>query len=240
MTPQTFRTSTVSRAANASEAWGQPLRYISRALRTGISDAILRSGLKPGMRVLDFGCADRPYLSLFAESCEYVGADLAGNANAQVLINADGTLPLEDGTFDLVLSTQVLEHAASPAVYLRECARVLKPGGKLVLSTHGIMVWHPDPNDYWRWTCEGLQHEISRVGMEIEHFDGIMGLASTGLQLFQDATLKRLPRRLRRPYAAFMQALVGFFDRRVDRDDRHRNALVFVAVAQKPSASINP
>ncbi len=234
MTQQTFRAAPASRAHNASEAWGQPLRYINRMLRAGITDAILQCKLEAGQRVLVFGCADRPYMGVLPQGCEYVGADLPGNPAAQVLIEADGTLPVADNTFDLVLSTQVLEHAADPALYLSECLRVLKPGGHLVLSTHGIMIWHPDPNDFWRWTCEGLQHEIRRSGLDVERFDGIMGLASTGLQLFQDATLRRLHRRLRRPFAALMQILVGFFDRRVDRDTRHLNALVFVATARKP------
>lgn len=235
MTAQQFRTTKVARSEQARIAWGQPLRHISRVLRAGIASAIARAGASAHGRVLDFGCADRPYRDLLPPSCTYVGADLPGNDAADIAIAADGTLPLGDATFDMVLSTQVLEHARDPGTYLRECHRVLKPGGSLILTTHGIMVWHPDPNDYWRWTCEGLQLEIERVGLRVEHFDGIMGLGSTGLQLFQDATLRRLPRLLRRPYAALMQALVAWADRFVDGKDRHRNALVFVACARKPS-----
>ena len=49
---------------------------------------------------------------------------------------ADGmALPFANGTFDLVLSHAVIEHVADAALYLRECARVLAPGGRVYLST---------------------------------------------------------------------------------------------------------
>jgi SAM-dependent methyltransferase len=44
-------------------------------------------------------------------------------------------LPFADGSFDLVLSHAVIEHVADAALYLRECARVLAPGGRVYLST---------------------------------------------------------------------------------------------------------
>jgi SAM-dependent methyltransferase len=49
---------------------------------------------------------------------------------------ADGmALPFRDGAFDLVLSHAVIEHVADAALYLRECRRVLAPGGRVFLST---------------------------------------------------------------------------------------------------------
>ena len=49
---------------------------------------------------------------------------------------ADGmALPFADRTFDLVLSHAVIEHVADAPRYLRECARVLAPGGHVYLST---------------------------------------------------------------------------------------------------------
>ena len=79
----------------------------------------------PGATVLDYGCADVPYRHLFPADARYLAADLPGNPQATVEIRADGTVPVDDASVDVVLSTQVLEHVADPAVYLRECARVL-------------------------------------------------------------------------------------------------------------------
>jgi SAM-dependent methyltransferase len=65
-------------------------------------------------------------------------------------------------SYDMVLSTQVLEHVSSPQAYLREAFRVLKPGGVLLLSTHGVYPDHGCPFDYWRWTADGLTLELER------------------------------------------------------------------------------
>jgi SAM-dependent methyltransferase len=165
---------------------------------------------------------------------KYIGADLPGNPDAGVQIQPDGRLPLADQQFDAVLSTQVLEHVESPEIYLSECYRVLRPGGRLLLSTHGIMVYHPDPVDYWRWTGAGLQRQVEASGMRVLKQAGVMGLAATGLQLFQDALYGRIPRRLRAPYALVMQTLIAFFDRIDSPERRAKNALVFVVIAEKP------
>jgi len=192
----------------------------------------LRAG--PDARVLDYGCADVPYRRFFADSVEYLAADLPGNPHATIEIAPDGTVPIEDASIDAVVSTQVLEHVADPAVYLRECARVLRPGGRLLLSTHGLMVYHPDPDDYWRWTSAGLRRAVADAGLEVVRFEGIMGLTATGLQLVQDAWYWRLPRPLRAPFALVLQSLIKLGDRLTPTDSRDRDALVFALVAQRP------
>lgn len=190
-------------------------------------------GVGPGDRVLDYGCADAPYRGLFAEA-DYVGADLPGNPEAAVELRADGRLPLEDESFDAVLSTQVLEHVDDPALYLSECERVLRPGGRLLLSTHGTMVYHPDPVDLWRWTCEGLQRSVAAAGLEVERFEGVIGLSATGLQLFQYGLLQHLPGVIHKPVALIFQTLIALADRLDGAESRRLNALVFALVARKP------
>ncbi len=188
----------------------------------------------PDAHVVDYGCADVPYRHLFAAGVAYTAVDLPGNPMATIEIAADGTLPLADGGADVVLSTQVLEHVADPQVYLAEAFRVLRPGGRLLLSTHGIMAYHPDPVDLWRWTCAGLREAVEQAGFQVLRFEGVMGLAATGLQLLQDAALAHLPRRARKPVALVMQSLAALADRIQDPAERRYNALVFVLVAQKP------
>ena len=209
------------------------LAYIIKALPTGIEPLAGELRVPPDGRVLDYGCADSPYRRLFPPSVEYVGADLPGNPVATVDIGADGTVPVPSESFDAVLSTQVLEHVEDPGVYLSECRRVLRPGGRLLLSTHGIMVYHPDPVDYWRWTCEGLRHAVSSAGFEIERFEGIMGLAATGVQLFQDAVWWRLPPPLRPVLALVMQSVIAVVDRLQGSASRRQDALVFALTARK-------
>jgi SAM-dependent methyltransferase len=185
--------------------------------------------------VLDFGCAERPYRRFFAETVEFVGADLPGNPAANVMIGPDGTLPVGDDEFDAVLSTQVLEHVSDPRTYLDECRRVLRPGGRMLLSTHGLMVYHPDPVDYWRWTRAGLERTIESAGFEIVHAEGIMGLGAVGLQFLQDSIYFRLPARLRRPVAGLFQTLIALVDRLSPAGGDDANALVYLIVAEKPA-----
>ncbi|HVL67114.1 MAG TPA: class I SAM-dependent methyltransferase [Vicinamibacterales bacterium] len=109
-----------------------------------------RVGVDPRGRVLDAGCGGGGMpLSLAEHAGLVVGIDPAerfqdagvrlarerGVTNLHFAL-ADGmALPFPDGSFDLVLSHAVIEHVADASLYLRECARVLAPGGRLYLST---------------------------------------------------------------------------------------------------------
>ena len=127
-------------------------------------------------RVLDFGAGGSPYRCLFPSS-EYCRADLPGDANLDYQIQSDGTTNAPEANFDCVLSTQVLEHVARPDVYLRECFRVLRPGGTLLLSTHGFFEEHGSPRDYYRWTPDGITYIINSAGF---HTQKVYKLTSGG------------------------------------------------------------
>jgi SAM-dependent methyltransferase len=210
------------------------LSYIIDALPDALGALSRDLRVPPGGTVVDYGCADMPYRSLFAPDVDYVAADLPGNPDATVEIRADGTLPVADASADAVLSTQVLEHVADPGLYLQECFRVLRPGGRMLLSTHGLMVYHPDPVDLWRWTCAGLRQAVEAHGFRIVRFEGVMGLAATGLQFVQDAVYWRAPRRVRPVIAFVMQALIRLAERFERPQHRELNALVFALVAERP------
>jgi SAM-dependent methyltransferase len=166
----------------------------------------------------------------------YLGVDLPENPAAEQHIDASGRTPLPDGYADVVWSTQVLEHVDSPAVYLEEAKRLLRPSGLLVLSTHGIWWHHPHPQDLWRWTGPGLVRLLSEHGFEVEPLRGVMNLASTGVNLAQDGLYGRLPKRgpLRPALFVAMQLLAAAADR-VGVGGRDRMAAVFVAAARKPT-----
>jgi SAM-dependent methyltransferase len=108
-------------------------------------------------RVLDVGCGPKPYYPFFAErASEYIGVDVVENPAAELRGPVED-LPVPDGSFDLVLCTQVLEHCDDPRQAVAELRRVTAPGGRVLASTHGTQVYHPSPEDYWRWTHAGLR-----------------------------------------------------------------------------------
>ena len=135
---------------------------------------------------------------------------------------------------EFVLSNQVLEHVDSPAGYLQEAYRILKPGGKIIITTHGYWYYHPTPNDYWRWTSAGLRKTIEKEKFSIQSFFGIMGLAASGIQLFQDAIINKAPKFLVAPISLIMQSLIIIFDGIHNQQQRNRDASLYVVVATKP------
>jgi SAM-dependent methyltransferase len=116
------------------------------------------------VRLLDVGCGPKPYYPFFAGRVDdYVGVDIGDNPAADLEGSVEA-LPVEDGSFDLVLCTQVLEHCADPAAAVRELFRVTSPGGRVLASTHGVQVYHPSPQDFWRWTHDGLRRLFAENG----------------------------------------------------------------------------
>ena len=128
--------------------------------------ALKRFEISKGLTVLDYGAGGSPYRSLFGNS-EYRRADVMPSIDCDYIIAPDGTVPESPAEFDLVLSSQVLEHVYDPAVYLSECFRLLKPGGTLLLTTHGTYEDHGCPYDFQRWTADGLRRDLERAGFEI-------------------------------------------------------------------------
>lgn len=116
-------------------------------------------------RVLDIGCGQKPYYPYFAAHVdEYVGVDFDADNPMADLHAAVEDLPVADGSFEVVLCTQVLEHAGDPDQAVSELFRVTAPGGRVLVSTHGVQVYHPSPVDHWRWTHTGLELLFRRNG----------------------------------------------------------------------------
>jgi len=187
-----------------------PLTLLFDRLRAIVgSDALQR-----GETLLDYGCGNKPYESLFRQKFNAViGADFPGNSDAEIMVGPRGDLPISESSVDCVLSTQVLEHVESPDFYLAEAYRVLRPCGSLVLSTHGTWRYHADPVDYWRWTIEGLRLQIRRAGFDIWQIYSVLGMASCALQLWQDATADRLPKPMRHLYIWTIQGMIKWIER---------------------------
>ena len=184
-------------------------------------------------RLADYGSGNSPYEPFFSgHTNEYISMDFDENPAIAVPLNRDGTIPGYDRHFDIVLSTQVLEHVSDPLKYLSEAARVLKNEGLLILSTHGYWMFHPDPADYWRWTSAGLKKIVSEAGFEIMYFRGILGRNASGLQLFQDGFLFKLPPFIRPLWSVIMQCFVSLTDMFNSQHARDQDACTYVLVAK--------
>ena len=110
----------------------------------------LLAGVRRGDRALDLGSGAGAFTAILAEvGAEAIGAEVAEAAIHRARaehpeldfrqIPIDEPLPFEDNSFDLVWSSEVIEHVADTARWLSEVRRVLVPGGRLLLTTpsHG-------------------------------------------------------------------------------------------------------
>lgn len=189
-----------------------------------------------GKRVLDYGCGAMPYHYLFEQAGvrDYVGADLErSGGEPPVRLGPRGEIPQSAGLFDAVLSFQVLEHVEDPAFYLSECRRVLKDGGRLLLSTHGFWKYHPEPVDFWRWTSEGLRKTVTAAGFEAVSFRGVFGLPAIGMQLWQEGVSGAIPPALRPAFFFLLQGMIGFQDRLTPQASKDRDAGTYFLTAVK-------
>lgn len=145
-----------------------------------LTDAVRSYSMKhefSNRTVLDIGCGDMPYRSLFtARNARYLGADIDGTPD--IVISAEGTLPLESDSVDFAVSFQVLEHVRNVPAYLAAIRRVLKVGGGMFLSTHGVWPYHPHPTDFWRWTRDGLRVTLEDAGFTVQHTAALCGPAA--------------------------------------------------------------
>lgn len=103
---------------------------------------------------LDLGCANSPYSRYFKNR---IGVDIESGQGVDVTADAH-QLPFEDEKFDVILCMEVLEHLHTPHVAISEMKRVLKKGGKLILTTRFIFPIHNAPADYYRYTKYGLKN----------------------------------------------------------------------------------
>ncbi len=88
-------------------------------------------------------------------------------------------LPFKARTFHLVLSQETMEHVLDPFQAVREMGRVLKTDGVLYLQVPFVLGYHPDPEDYWRFTHSGVRRLIEQAGLRCERVEPSLA-AGTG------------------------------------------------------------
>ena len=145
-----------------------PYYILRRELYRAISD--LSRGARG--RLLDFGCGSKPYRALFPEVSMYLGCDIpvSGHSHATSRIDCfyDGrTLPFADETFDWVFTSETFEHIFNLDDIVAELNRVMKKGGRLLLTAPFCWDEHEVPYDFARYTSFGLTHILNKGGFEV-------------------------------------------------------------------------
>lgn len=172
--------------------FGNQVRKSDRKIATQYGRMFRLAGLArrlPQGTALDVGCGAGPGLRYLASrGVDAVGIDASLYAlkEARALVtsrglvqtDARGTMPFRDGVFGLVVASEVIEHLPDGVPFLRECRRLLRPGGVLLLTTPNLWdirrltkpmvgeVWsgHTDPTHINLYTPRRLARELRQAG----------------------------------------------------------------------------
>lgn len=130
-------------------------------------------------KLLDVGCGNSPYRDLFATRIDdYIGVDWPHTLHAglDISVFADNTqLPFCDQSFDTILCTEVVEHSPEPVRVVCEMARLLRPGGRLILTAPFFYWTHEQPWDYYRFTSIGFEEIARRADLDVVYVKPIGG-----------------------------------------------------------------
>ncbi|MCS7145806.1 MAG: class I SAM-dependent methyltransferase [Nitrososphaerota archaeon] len=122
-------------------------------------------------RVLEVGCGLRHY-ERYCGGLEYVGLDVNLSMRPSVVASAE-RLPFRDCCFEVVFMLDVLEHVGDVEAALRECVRVLRRGGRLLVTTpnttgFGFYDSFADRTHLHHFSWRGLEEILRKSGLSVE------------------------------------------------------------------------
>jgi SAM-dependent methyltransferase len=133
--------------------------------------------------VLDIGSLDvnGTYRPLMAPAWDYIGADLRDGPNVDLCMPSEYELPLAADSVDMIISGQCLEHCRNPFKLVAEAARVLKPGGLMLLVAPFLFFEHKEPIDCFRFLPDGMRAIFEECGLDtVEAHMDVSQLQSNG------------------------------------------------------------
>lgn len=118
--------------------------------------------------LLDLGAGNQPFRPWYEPLVKTTIAVDATTAPGLDALAFAAPIPFLDDSFDTVLCTSVLEHVANAEDAVAEMARVLRPGGHLLITVPFLYPTHEAPYDFWRTTHHGLRSVLERHGLEVD------------------------------------------------------------------------
>jgi SAM-dependent methyltransferase len=154
--------------------------------------------------VLDIGGRDRGRFNKPKHQVEkWTTADIEEKHNPDIVLDVCDMSQITSESMDVINATELFEHVKNPEKGLRECYRVLKKGGVMILSAPFLFPIHSDPSDFQRWTEEKWRDELKNtLGFQIEKIqiiDGYFTVLVDMLLIF----IKALPQGLRHVFYIF-------------------------------------
>lgn len=118
--------------------------------------------------VIDLGGGKSPSYERFwhINPKKFIRVDINEKTKPDIVVDLNKLLPFSDNFADAIFLFSVIYILKNPADILKEINRILKPGGVLFLSSPFIFNEAREPNDYWRFTSEGLEKLLKDSGFE--------------------------------------------------------------------------
>lgn len=229
-------------------SYRSPLKITNELLWASVRQAAKTYGKG---KLIDLGCGTKPYEKLFMPYVsQYFGVDWQGTSEfhygyaTKADLYADCTnTGLEAGSFDTLLSTQVIEHIYDTHAYLQECHRLLKKEGVAIFTVPLTWETHAEPFDYYRFTRFSLEKLFVQHGFVVEEIEPIGGAYATLTQLKiislyyrpVDSFIYRVLRRIKNELFIPLQNFLALHLDRVFWNDKL--CLNYLVVVKKPDGA---
>jgi len=145
--------------------------------------ALLRASYSPSAEALDIPCG----IGVFTERLldaryNVIAADLAKHPDVPDvpfhILDMDKPLPFETDAFDAVCSIEGIEHIRRPFDFIKECRRIIRPGGRLFITTPNIS----SLRSRWRWLLTGFhskcKHPLEESAPALRHHINMLSFPS--------------------------------------------------------------
>lgn len=165
-------------------------------------------------KLLDLGAGPVQFRDLFFKY-DYFGVDIGHFEFVDLVTDLRNPIPLPAGSYDIITLSNCLEHIPNPQDLLKECRRLLKPGGMIIGTVPFLIRPHQEPYDFYRYTNHGLLYllkdfeevEVENIGsasyiykeIQDKYFEILLGqqkslflILFTKLTLWQRRFLRKL------------------------------------------------
>lgn len=123
-------------------------------------------------RLLDLGCGTVPLYAMYRpyvqdNVCVDWGGSFHHARHLDYTLDLNQPLPFANAEFDTIILSDVLEHIAEPRALWEEMARLLAPGGRIILNVPFFYCLHECPHDYYRYTAFALRRFAEKAGLSV-------------------------------------------------------------------------
>lgn len=196
---------------------------------------------QPKGSLLDIGCGPVPYYQVYRPLVDEVvcldhpqGIHGVMHVDVPHDLNTEDQLPFPDERFDTVLATDMLPQMKRPELFMREVSRILKPGGKAIVSTTFVNWMGEYPNEYMHVSGPGLRSTAESAGLQMIHLESFGGHADVLLDTLNKFFPNGVGNRFFRVLAWAVNATGWPSRNRARTKDRYALGNIMVAMKPKP------